>query len=168
MLSSDDIGKSFDATLSAMSNKEQDQIISALRDMHIKMSLNEQRLTSSLNQSNKDRSRMRERTVLLESRINKLNSEKGILLAEHGKLEAMNGKLQELSRELQKKNKLVSEESQRLIQGELTKRKEMSEGFSTSIQDIAVKLEKQADSSKAQIEENNVNQWMSCIPLSEF
>jgi chromosome segregation ATPase len=154
ILTSEQIGDEFDKVIKSMENDPHEKIISNLRDIHIKFVLDTQKLKVSYSESNKDRVRMRERSVLLESRINKLNGEKGILLAENSKTEAMRDKLQDLCRELQKKNKQLAEESHRLIESELSKRKEMSNGFSSSIQDISMKLELQADSSKAQLQEN--------------
>ncbi|KAK3747755.1 hypothetical protein QZH41_008786 [Actinostola sp. cb2023] len=77
----------------------------------------------------------------LESRNEKLTKERDTLQSDYNKATLAKSKLESLCRELQRHSKLVKEECQLRAQEEEAKRKELSDRFQTTINDISQQMQ---------------------------
>ncbi|CAH3032353.1 unnamed protein product [Porites lobata] len=91
----------------------------------------------------------------LEKRIEKVVKERDHLQSEYNKASLAKSKLESLCRELQRHSKLVKEESQLRIQEEEAKRKELSEKFQTTINDISEQMQENYKANQQLKNENN-------------
>ncbi|XP_031549409.1 alpha-taxilin-like [Actinia tenebrosa] len=77
----------------------------------------------------------------LEAKNEKLTKERDVLQSDYNKATLAKSKLESLCRELQKHSKLVKEECQLRTQEEEAKRKELSDKFQTTINDISQQMQ---------------------------
>ncbi|XP_078375350.1 beta-taxilin-like [Oculina patagonica] len=91
----------------------------------------------------------------LEKRLEKVVKERDQLQSEFNKASLAKNKLESLCRELQRHSKLVKEESQLRSQEEEAKRKELSEKFQTTINDISEQMQENYKANQQLKTENN-------------
>lgn len=91
----------------------------------------------------------------LEKRLEKVTRERDQLQSEFNKASLAKNKLESLCRELQRHSKLVKEESQLRSQEEEAKRKELSEKFQTTINDISEQMQENFKANQQLKTENN-------------
>ncbi|XP_015752477.1 PREDICTED: alpha-taxilin-like isoform X2 [Acropora digitifera] len=91
----------------------------------------------------------------LEKRLGKVGKERDHLQSEFNKASLAKHKLESLCRELQRHSKLVKEQSQLRSQEEEAKRKELSEKFQTTINDISEQMQENYKANQQLKNENN-------------
>lgn len=91
----------------------------------------------------------------LEKKLEKVVRERDQLQSEYNKTSLAKSKLESLCRELQRHSKLVKEQSQLRSQEEEAKRKELSEKFQTTINDISEQMQENYKANQQLKTENN-------------
>jgi len=135
--------------------------LESTRELFIERSALTRKLTIERDHLLSEKGRGREKLVVFEAYNEKLKAEKDSVLAVLAKTDSMkeklldsNQKLQELCRELQKSNKAIASNAEKQVHEELTKRKELSEKFSGTIDGVSAKIEEQEEARQTQLLEN--------------
>jgi uncharacterized protein YlxW (UPF0749 family) len=96
--------------------------------------MNSARLQARLDHAHEMRERDQTRIRIFDSKIRRLHADKGMLFVELDKANASKDRLQSLCRDLQTQNKSVTAEARKNVEEEITRRKELTEKFSATVE----------------------------------
>ncbi|CAK4672774.1 unnamed protein product [Aphanomyces euteiches] len=112
---------------------------------------------------------------LLQKKLSEMHSkyivmreQKAAVLESNTKINATKGKLESLCRELQKQNKTIIAESRRIAEEEDAKRRQLSQQFQTTIEDVSKKMEQQGKDYVASLQDNEALQGKLKTFLSQY
>eukprot|EP00742_Colponemidia_sp_Colp-10_P006851 GILJ01007343.1.p1 GENE.GILJ01007343.1~~GILJ01007343.1.p1 ORF type:complete len:394 (+),score=98.93 GILJ01007343.1:36-1217(+) len=100
--------------------------------------------------------RLEKDLLVLKRKNDQAQKEKDSAFSELARTQSVKNTLESLCRKLQKQNKMILEDSKRVASDEKQKREELSQKFQTTIQDITVKLEQQANERTEQAQHNEM------------